>query len=134
MYREYSSDFFDFIVVDECHRGSARDDSNWREIIEYFQPAYQLGLTATPLRDDNVDIYQYLSNPLYTKEQVRILYRSALEIQQRWVNPEERSQIIDQLADGGIDFEDLKTFTNQPDADPFDLLCHIAFNAPVMTC
>lgn len=70
----------------------------------------------------------------YTKEQVRILYRSALEIQQRWVNPEERLQIIDQLADRGIDFEDLKTVTNQPAADPFDLLCHIWFNAPVMTC
>jgi len=66
LYREYSSGFFDFIVVDECHRGSARDDSNWREILEYFQPAYQLGLTATPLRDDNVDTYQYFSNPLYT--------------------------------------------------------------------
>ena len=66
LYREYSSGFFDFIVVDECHRGSARDDSNWREILEYFQPAYQLGLTATPLRDDNVDTYQYFTNPLYT--------------------------------------------------------------------
>ena len=54
------------IVVDECHRGSARDDSNWREILEYFSPAYQLGLTATPLRDDNIDTYRYFSNPLYT--------------------------------------------------------------------
>jgi type I restriction enzyme R subunit len=70
----------------------------------------------------------------YTKEQVRILYRSALEIRQRWVNPDGRSQIIDDLANRGIDFEELKTVTNQPDADPFDLLCHIAFNAPVMTC
>jgi type I restriction enzyme R subunit len=70
----------------------------------------------------------------YTKEQVRILYRSALEIQQRWVNPDGRSKIIDDLANRGIDFEELKTVTNQPDADPFDLLCHIAFNAPMMTC
>ena len=66
LYREYSSGFFDLIVVDECHRGSARDDSNWREILEYFSPAYQLGLTATPLRDDNIDTYRYFSNPLYT--------------------------------------------------------------------
>jgi type I restriction enzyme R subunit len=66
LYREFSPSFFDFIVVDECHRGSARDDSNWREILEYFSPAYQLGLTATPLRDDNVDTYQYFGNPLYT--------------------------------------------------------------------
>jgi len=66
LYREYAPDFFDLIVVDECHRGSARDDSNWREILEYFQPAYQLGMTATPLREDNRDTYRYFGNPLYT--------------------------------------------------------------------
>jgi type I restriction enzyme R subunit len=66
LYRQYSPNFFDLIVVDECHRGSARDESNWREILEYFQPAYQIGLTATPLRDDNVDTYQYFKQPLYT--------------------------------------------------------------------
>ncbi|HEY3325069.1 MAG TPA: DEAD/DEAH box helicase family protein [Planctomycetota bacterium] len=66
LYREYSPDFFDFIVVDECHRGSAKDDSCWREILEYFEPAYQLGLTATPKRDDNVDTYRYFGNPIYT--------------------------------------------------------------------
>lgn len=66
LYREYSSGFFDLIIVDECHRGSARQESNWREILEYFEPAYQLGLTATPLRDDNVDTYRYFGNPLYT--------------------------------------------------------------------
>ncbi|MBZ0283118.1 MAG: DEAD/DEAH box helicase family protein [Anaerolineae bacterium] len=65
LYREFPPDFFDLIVVDECHRGSARDDSNWREILEYFQPAYQLGMTATPLRDDNHDTYAYFGNPLY---------------------------------------------------------------------
>jgi type I restriction enzyme R subunit len=53
------------IIVDECHRGSARDESNWREILEYFQPAYQLGMTATPLREDNCDRYLYFGNPLY---------------------------------------------------------------------
>lgn len=66
IYREYSPGFFDLIIVDECHRGSARDESNWREILGYFQPAYQLGLTATPQRDDNVDTYRYFGNPLYT--------------------------------------------------------------------
>ncbi len=70
----------------------------------------------------------------YTKEQVRTLYRSAFDIQQRWVSSEQRSEIIDQLGDRGIDFEDLKRVTNQPDADPFDLLCHLAFDAPVLTC
>ncbi|MBX7236737.1 MAG: DEAD/DEAH box helicase family protein [Caldilineales bacterium] len=66
LYRGYAPDFFDLIVVDECHRGSARDDSNWREILEYFEPAYQLGMTATPLREDNRDTYRYFGNPLYT--------------------------------------------------------------------
>jgi type I restriction enzyme R subunit len=66
LYKEYAPDFFDLIIVDECHRGSARDDSNWREILEYFQPAYQLGMTATPLRQDNRDTYIYFGNPLYT--------------------------------------------------------------------
>ncbi len=66
LYREYGRDFFDLVIVDECHRGSARDDSNWREILEFFEPAYQLGMTATPLRDDNRDTYAYFGNPLYT--------------------------------------------------------------------
>ena len=66
LYKEFSPDFFDLIIVDECHRGSARDDSNWREILQYFTPAYQLGMTATPLRDDNRDTYRYFGNPIYT--------------------------------------------------------------------
>jgi type I restriction enzyme R subunit len=66
LYREYAKDFFDLIIVDECHRGSARDDSNWREILEWFEPAYQLGMTATPLREDNRDTYNYFGAPLYT--------------------------------------------------------------------
>lgn len=66
LYREYPRDFFDLIIVDECHRGSARDDGNWREILEYFAPAFQLGMTATPLREDNRDTYNYFGNPLYT--------------------------------------------------------------------
>jgi type I restriction enzyme, R subunit len=65
LFREYAKDFFDLIIVDECHRGSASDESNWREILEYFEPAYQLGMTATPLRDDNRDTYLYFGNPLY---------------------------------------------------------------------
>ena len=66
LYREYNPDFFDLIIVDECHRGSARDESNWREILEYFHPAYQLGMTATPRREDNRDTYRYFGNPVYT--------------------------------------------------------------------
>jgi type I restriction enzyme, R subunit len=65
LYREFAPDFFDLIIVDECHRGSARDESNWREILEYFEPAYQLGMTATPLRADNKATYRYFRNPVY---------------------------------------------------------------------
>ena len=62
---EYPPDFFDFIVIDECHRGGANDESNWRGILEYFAPAVQLGLTATPKRKDNADTYAYFGEPVY---------------------------------------------------------------------
>jgi type I restriction enzyme R subunit len=62
---EYPSDYFDFIIIDECHRGGANDEGNWRAILEYFSPAVQLGLTATPKRKDNVDTYKYFGEPVY---------------------------------------------------------------------
>ena len=62
---EYPPDFFDFIIIDECHRGGANNESNWRGILEYFAPAVQLGLTATPKRRDNVDTYNYFGEPVY---------------------------------------------------------------------
>ncbi len=62
---EYPPDFFDFIVIDECHRGGANDESNWRGIMDYFAPAVQLGLTATPKRRDNVDTYAYFGEPVF---------------------------------------------------------------------
>ena len=62
---DYPPDFFDFIIIDECHRGGANDESNWRDILEYFAPAVQLGLTATPKRKDNVDTYAYFGDPVY---------------------------------------------------------------------
>lgn len=65
LFKQFPPDFFDLVIVDECHRGSARDDSSWRAILEYFDPAYQLGMTATPLRDDNRDTYLYFGNPIY---------------------------------------------------------------------
>jgi len=65
LYREYAPEFFDLIIVDECHRGSAKDDSNWREILEYFNPAFQIGMTATPRRQDNADTYRYFGDPIY---------------------------------------------------------------------
>ncbi len=63
---EYPKDFFDFIIIDECHRGGANDEGNWRSILEYFSPAVQLGLTATPKRKDNADTYKYFGEPVYT--------------------------------------------------------------------
>ena len=66
LYKEFDPGFFDLIIVDECHRGSARDESQWREILQWFQPACQLGMTATPLREDNRDTYRYFHNPIYT--------------------------------------------------------------------
>lgn len=61
----YPPDYFDFIIIDECHRGGANDEGNWRAIMNYFAPAVQLGLTATPKRKDNVDTYKYFGEPVY---------------------------------------------------------------------
>jgi len=62
---EYPPDFFDFIIIDECHRGGANDEGNWRGILEYFSPAVQLGMTATPKRKNNIDTYRYFGEPVY---------------------------------------------------------------------
>lgn len=62
---EYPKDYFDLIIIDECHRGGANDESNWRGIMEYFSPAVQLGLTATPKRKENADTYKYFGHPVY---------------------------------------------------------------------
>ena len=64
-YKEYPKDFFDLIVIDECHRGSANKDGSWREILDRFDGAVHIGLTATPKRDDNVDTYNYFGKPIY---------------------------------------------------------------------
>ena len=66
VFHDYPEDFFDFIVIDECHRGGAKDESQWRGILEYFSPAVQLGLTATPKREHNADTYDYFGEPVYT--------------------------------------------------------------------
>lgn len=63
---EYPKDYFDLIIIDECHRGGANDEGAWRSIMEYFSPAIQLGLTATPKRKENADTYAYFGDPLYT--------------------------------------------------------------------
>jgi len=65
MFRDFGPDFFDLVIVDECHRGSAKAESSWRAILEYFSPATQLGMTATPKRDETVDSYEYFGDPLF---------------------------------------------------------------------
>ncbi len=82
---EYPPDFFDFIVVDECHRGGANDESSWRDILEYFSPAVQLGLTATPKRKGNVDTYAYFGDPVYIyslKEGINDGYLTPFKVKQ----------------------------------------------------
>ena len=66
IYDKFPPDFFDLIVIDECHRGSAKDDSLWREILDYFEPAMQLGLTATPKETKYVSNIHYFKEPVYT--------------------------------------------------------------------
>ncbi|WP_027455747.1 EcoAI/FtnUII family type I restriction enzme subunit R [Xylanibacter brevis] len=65
-YMQYERDFFDFIIIDECHRGGANDESEWRKLMEYFDSAYQLGMTATPKRKDNANTYAYFGTPVYS--------------------------------------------------------------------
>ena len=65
-YMQYERNFFDFIIIDECHRGGANDESEWRKLMEYFDSAYQLGMTATPKRKDNANTYAYFGDPVYT--------------------------------------------------------------------
>ena len=82
---EYPEDFFDFIVIDECHRGGANDESSWREILNYFSPAVQLGLTATPKRKGNVDTYDYFGQPVYVyslKEGINDGYLTPFRVKQ----------------------------------------------------
>lgn len=65
IFRQFDPDFFDLVIVDECHRGSANTESSWRTILEHFSPATQLGMTATPKREETVDSYEYFGDPLF---------------------------------------------------------------------
>jgi type I restriction enzyme, R subunit len=82
---EYPPNFFDLIIIDECHRGGANDESNWRDILNHFSPAVQLGLTATPKRRDNVDTYAYFGEPVYIyslKEGINDGYLTPFKVKQ----------------------------------------------------
>ena len=82
---DYPPDFFDCIIIDECHRGGAKDESEWRHILEHFAPAVQIGLTATPKRTNNVDTYAYFGDPVYTyslKEGINDGYLTPFKVRQ----------------------------------------------------
>lgn len=103
LFRQFAPDFFDLIIVDEAHRGSARDDSSWRTILDYFTGAVQLGMTATPLRDDNRDTYAYFGNPVY-------LYSLKQGIQDGFLAPYQvRRVVID------VDVEGFRPYAGQLD-------------------
>lgn len=85
LYKEYSKDFFDFIIIDECHRGGANDESEWRDILDYFKSAVHLGLTATPKAKDNANTYAYFGNPVYVyslKEGINDGYLTPFRVRQ----------------------------------------------------
>lgn len=104
---DYPADFFDFIIIDECHRGGASDESNWRGILDYFAPAVQLGLTATPKRDNNADTYAYFGEPVYTyalKQGINDGYLTPFKVRQIETTLDEYTYTIDdELLEGEID-------------------------------
>ncbi|MBW5388685.1 EcoAI/FtnUII family type I restriction enzme subunit R [Brachyspira hampsonii] len=85
LYKKYTKDFFDFIIIDECHRGGANDESEWRDILDHFQSAVHLGLTATPKAKDNANTYAYFGNPVYVyslKEGINDGYLTPFRVRQ----------------------------------------------------
>ena len=105
---EYPKDFFDFIVIDECHRGGANDESSWRDIMEYFSPAVQLGLTATPRRDVNGDTYKYFNDPVYIyslKEGINDGFLTPFKVKEISTTIDEYEYTGDDDVEGEIDEE-----------------------------
>ena len=111
---QYPSDFFDFIIIDECHRGGANDESSWRAILEYFAPAVQLGLTATPKRDVNADTYKYFGDPIYTyalKEGINDGFLTPFKVKEIQTNYDEYTVTADDvIIDGEANVGDTFTY------------------------
>ncbi len=100
----YPNDFFDCIIIDECHRGGARDESTWRAILNYFDASVQLGLTATPKRDDNIDTYAYFGNPLYEyalKDGINDGFLTPFRVRQVATTIDEYTYVADDEVEGG---------------------------------
>jgi type I restriction enzyme, R subunit len=98
LYQKYPPDFFDLIVVDECHRGSANEEGNWRKILDYFSSATQIGMTATPKRNDNVDTYEYFEDPIYT-------YSLAQGIEDGFLAPYRVNRVISDVDASGLQID-----------------------------
>ena len=112
---EYPKDFFDFIIIDECHRGGANDESTWRAIMEHFSPAVQLGLTATPRRDVNGDTYKYFGEPVYTyslKQGINDGFLTPFKIKQISTTIDEYEFTDDDEVDGEIEVDRKYTETD----------------------
>lgn len=105
-FMQYPSDFFDFIIIDECHRGGANDESQWRRLMDYFKPAYQLGMTATPRRIVNANTYDYFGDPVYTyslKQGIADGYLTPFRVRIAESNIDEYKYDPDDDIDGEID-------------------------------
>lgn len=109
---EYPKDYFDLIIIDECHRGGANDESTWRDILDYFSPAVQIGLTATPKRKENVDTYKYFGNPVFIyslKEGINDGYLTPFKVKRITTSLDEYTyQSDDNIVEGEI--EEGKTY------------------------
>ena len=110
---DYPADFFDFVIIDECHRGGSNDESSWREILDYFKPAVHLGLTATPKRLDNADTYKYFGEPVYTyslKEGIQDGYLTPFKVNRIQTTIDEYTYTSDdEILEGEV--EDGKVYT-----------------------
>ena len=115
-FNDYPADFFDFIIIDECHRGGASDESNWRGILDYFSPAVQLGLTATPKRTNNADTYAYFGDPVYTyalKDGINDGYLTPFKVKQIETSLDEYIyDVDDEIIEGAVDQERVYTESN----------------------
>lgn len=113
-YMQYPQEFFDLVIIDECHRGGANDESEWRELMDYFKTAYQLGMTATPRRQENANTYNYFGDPVYTyslKQGITDGYLVPFRIEIAESNIDEYKYDPNDDVEGDIDKE--KTYTEK---------------------
>nr|MCR5131875.1 DEAD/DEAH box helicase family protein [Prevotella sp.] len=113
-YKQWPQDFFDFVIIDECHRGGANDESEWRELMDWFSSAVQLGMTATPRRKVNANTYKYFGDPVYTyslKQGIEDGYLTPFRVKIAESNIDTYQYNPDDDVEGDIDTE--RTYTEQ---------------------